>query len=151
MYAYLCVYGIHESIIWILYKIKTFRWTILDWILVNLHLLSQSWAWEVTGPSQQLSLSQSLLSVGSFYLHLLGHNRARGWDVGGAEALGTLKLPRHTSWMIAALRVKALGISVEISFSGEWSLKAAKKACLGQRMEISAMILHLLTAQWWVC
>lgn len=39
------------------------------------------------------ALSQSLLSVGSFYLHLLGHNRARGWTVGGAEALGTLKLP----------------------------------------------------------
>ena len=39
------------------------------------------------------TLSQPLLSVGSFYLHLWGHNRARGWNVGGAEALGTLKLP----------------------------------------------------------
>lgn len=38
------------------------------------------------------TLSRSCLSVGSFYLHLLGHNRARGWDVGGAEALNILKL-----------------------------------------------------------
>lgn len=136
---HICVCGIHEYIIWILYKIKAFRWNILDGVLVKLHLLSQShWAL----PSS--TLSQPLLSVGSFYLHLLGHNRARGWDVGGAEALGT------SSWMIPALGVNALGISVEISFSGEWSLKAAKKACLGQRTEIAAMILHLLTAQWWV-
>lgn len=39
------------------------------------------------------TLSQPLLSVGNFHLPLLGHNRARGWDMEGAEALGTLKLP----------------------------------------------------------
>lgn len=124
---HICVCGIHEYIIWILYKIKAFRWNILDWVLVKLHLLSQSWAWEVTGPFP-VALSLSHSSLLELLSSFAGSQQSQELESGRSRGLGHTETPRYTSWKILALGVNALGISVEISFSGEWSLKAAKKS-----------------------
>lgn len=152
---HICVCGIHEYIIWILYKIKTFRWTILDWVLVKLHLLSQSWAWEVTGPSQQLSLSVTPLCwelLSSF----AGSQQSQGLGCGRSRGLGHTETPptQPPEWLqpsgwkpwASQWRFHSLGSEVLRLLK-----KKKKKACLRQRTEIAAMILHLLTAQWWVC